>query len=253
MATFTTIADGPLESPSTYWPTLSITHVSDDGAGYGTFIVSTNPVTSLHTGDLFTVSGLTASQYNGTQTVISVGNFSGSYFIAFTSTQSAYDADDSGSAQAQAFPTSTDSIVCAYANTLGGGNLTPVSYTFASLTLSGGGSLVIGNAVAPTTINAAQVTGANTTGYVTLNIGVDISTYVLKSSVVAASYVVTGNSNYPGGSAGTYPTTAATQAADAAIVAAHPEYIVTGQSVLGTEGTGGGGVDYPFMDIMLIP
>jgi hypothetical protein len=253
MATFTTIADGPIEVgftsvggmilSSAFWPVYTVTHVTIS-SGTITFTISGTFGAEVSSGSVFIASGfsLSGSSYspNGTYTVTSGG--SGSSSVSCTTADSDIDADATSGAIVNAVvPASTDSIVCAYANTLGGDNLAPVSYTFASLTISGGGSLVIGNAVAPTTINAAQVTGANTTGYVSLNIGSDLSTYVLKSSVVAASFVVTGHSNYPGGDAGTYPTTATSQAAqlatDQAAVLAAAGYIDSTQTVLGQQGT----------------
>jgi hypothetical protein len=71
----------------------------------------------------------------------------------------------------------------------------------------------------------------------TLNMGL----YTLISGVVSASYVVTGNDNYAGGAAGTYPTSATTAAsqlaADEAAVAAVAAGILNNVTVLGTTGT----------------
>lgn len=80
----------------------------------------------------------------------------------------------------------------------------------------------------------------------------DMGLYVLKTSVVDASWVVTGHDNYTGGSAGSYPTTATTQAAqhatDTAFLGAHDNeiipddpYILAEFGVTGTAPTGGGG------------
>jgi hypothetical protein len=77
----------------------------------------------------------------------------------------------------------------------------------------------------------------------TLNMGL----YALKSAIVDAAYVVTGHDNYTGGSAGTYPTTATSQAAqlatDQGTVLASAEWILTGHSILGQAGSYVGG-DY---------
>ncbi|MDD4889711.1 MAG: hypothetical protein PHU85_07245 [Phycisphaerae bacterium] len=65
--------------------------------------------------------------------------------------------------------------------------------------------------------------------------------YCLISSVVAAAYTVTGHDNYTGGDAGTYPTTATSQAAqlatDQAAVLAAAAYILEGHSILSQAGT----------------
>jgi hypothetical protein len=65
----------------------------------------------------------------------------------------------------------------------------------------------------------------------------DMSLYTLISGVVAASFVVIGHDNYSGGSAGSYPTTATTQAADVAAVTAKAAYIQKPQTILGVSGT----------------
>lgn len=65
--------------------------------------------------------------------------------------------------------------------------------------------------------------------------------YVAKSDVVDADYVVVGNSNYVGGSAGTYPTTATSQAAqlaaDRAAVEAEKASVLNTATILGVAGT----------------
>jgi hypothetical protein len=67
-----------------------------------------------------------------------------------------------------------------------------------------------------------------------------LTNWTLKSSVVDASYVVTGHDNYTGGSAGTYPTTATSKAeqlsADQAAVASAVAYIDNTQAVLNQPG-----------------
>jgi hypothetical protein len=69
----------------------------------------------------------------------------------------------------------------------------------------------------------------------------DLSAYVLISSVVSAAYVATGHDNYTGGSAGSYPTTATTQAAqlttDTAAVTAAKAGMTTATTILGVTGT----------------
>lgn len=59
----------------------------------------------------------------------------------------------------------------------------------------------------------------------------NMSLYALISDIVSADYVVVGNDNYVGGSPGTYPTTATSQAAqlatDQGVVLAAAEYITT--------------------------
>lgn len=68
------------------------------------------------------------------------------------------------------------------------------------------------------------------------------SDYVAKTDVVSASYVVTGHDNYVGGTGGTYPTTATSQAAqyaaDHAVVSEASDNIDGGVSILEVEGTG---------------
>jgi hypothetical protein len=70
---------------------------------------------------------------------------------------------------------------------------------------------------------------------------VDMSLYTLISGVVAASWVVTGHSNYVGGSVGTYPTTATSQAAqlatDTAAVEAAKADVKSTRTILGVVGT----------------
>jgi hypothetical protein len=69
----------------------------------------------------------------------------------------------------------------------------------------------------------------------------DLTTYVLISNVVSPSYVVTGNNNYVGGSAGTYPTSATTAAAqlvtDTAAVTAQQAGFPAETTILGVSGT----------------
>ena len=69
----------------------------------------------------------------------------------------------------------------------------------------------------------------------------DMSLYTLISGVVSPSYVVAGQDNYSGGSAGTYPTSAATAAAqlatDTAAVAGKQAGFPAGTVILGVSGT----------------
>ena len=92
---------------------------------------------------------------------------------------------------------------------------------------------------AAVTAAAAGITTATTILGVTGTL--DMSTYVLKSNVVSAAYVVTGNNNYVGGSAGSYPTSATTAASqlatDAAAVTAAKASIVNTVTLLGVTGT----------------
>lgn len=78
-------------------------------------------------------------------------------------------------------------------------------------------------------------------GVYTPTASVDLSNYTLKSNVVSASYVVAGHDNYIGGSAGTYPTTATSQAAqlatDQAAVNAVKAKLQNDTTVLGVTGT----------------
>jgi HAMP domain-containing protein len=90
-------------------------------------------------------------------------------------------------------------------------------------------------------VNAVKAKLQNDTTVLGVTGTFDLSTYTLKSNVVSAAYVVTGNSNYVGGSAGTYPTTATSQAAqlatDQAAVTAVKSTISSATTVLGVSGT----------------
>ena len=93
--------------------------------------------------------------------------------------------------------------------------------------------------VAAVTAAEAGITTATTILGVTGTL--DMTTYVLKTDVVSPSYVVVGNNNYVGGSAGTYPTSATTAAAqlatDVAAVTAAEAGITTATTILGVTGT----------------
>ena len=116
-----------------------------------------------------------------------------------------------------------------------------------------GGTSISGSYPTTATSQAAQLvtdTAAVTAGKAgmttaTTILGVtgtlDMSTYVLKTNVVSAAYVVTGDNNYVGGSAGTYPTSATTAAAqlaaDEAAVTAAKSGVTTATTILGVTGT----------------
>lgn len=90
-------------------------------------------------------------------------------------------------------------------------------------------------ATVSTTVTAYGPTGAEYAG------ALNLALYTLISGVVSADYVVVGNNNYSGGSAGTYPTTATSQAAqlaiDVAVVNAEKDAILSTAEILGVTGT----------------